>query len=160
MLARVYRKCVVAMVAAVCLGLPASTAAQRFVFKDYGKDQGLANLAITCLLQDSEGFLWVGTKAGLFRYDGQRFQEFRPNDPVDRSIMAIHQSAGGNLWITSEQGSLFQRRGDHLEPITLTEAIDLQGGLGPNVFASDQQNRIYLATRKGLARLEGQDGDR
>ena len=96
MSAQVCRRCAVALVVAVCLALPASLAAQRFVFKDYGKDQGLANLALTCLLQDSQGFLWVGTKAGLFRYDGQRFQEFHPSDPADRSIKAIHESAGGN----------------------------------------------------------------
>src|SRR5258708_4446178 len=160
MLARIYRRCAMAMLAAVLLALPVSTAAQRFVFKDYGKDQGLTNLALTCLLQDSEGFLWVGTKSGLFRYDGQKFQEFHPSDPADRSIMAIHQSAGGNLWVATEHGGLLQRRGDHLEPVILTETMNLQGGFGPNVFASDQKNRLYLATRMGLVRLEGENGNR
>src|SRR5713101_5795062 len=107
--ARVCHRWVVTMIAAVFLALP--TAAQRFAFKDYGKDQGLTNLALTCLLQDSEGFLWVGTKAGLFRYDGQKFQEFHPRGPADRSIKAIYQSAGGNLWIATEHGGLLQRRG-------------------------------------------------
>src|SRR5258708_19247248 len=87
MLARIYRRCAVAMVAAVLLALPASTAAQRFVFKDYGKDQGLTNLALTCLLQDSEGFLWVGTKSALFRYDRQKFQQFHPPNPPTRTIL-------------------------------------------------------------------------
>ena len=57
MSAQVCRRCAVALVVAVCLALPASLAAQRFVFKDYGKDQGLANLALTCLLQDSFPFV-------------------------------------------------------------------------------------------------------
>src|SRR3989441_12216849 len=113
MSAQVCRRCAVALVVAVCLALPASLVAQRFVFKDYGKDQGLTNLALTCLLQDSEGFLWVGTKAGLFRYDGQKFQEFHHRGPADRSIKAIYQSAGGNLWIATEHGCLLQRLGDH-----------------------------------------------
>ena len=158
--ARVCHRWVVTMMAAVFLALPAITAAQRFAFKDYGKDQGLANLALTSLLQDSEGFLWVGTKAGLFRYDGQRFQEFHPNDPSDRSIMAIHQSADGNLWIATEQGTLLQRRNDHLEPVILTETMNLRGGFESNVFSSDQQSRLYLATRIGLARLEAENGNR
>jgi signal transduction histidine kinase/CheY-like chemotaxis protein/ligand-binding sensor domain-containing protein len=158
--ARACRRCVVAIIALVCLALPAGMAAQRFVFKDYGKDQGLTNLALTCLLQDSEGYLWVGTKAGLFRYDGQKFQEFHPKGPADRSIKAIYQSAGGNLWIATEHGGLLQRRGDHLEPVMLTENMDFQDSFGPNVFASDQQNRLYLATRMGLVRLEGEDGNR
>ncbi len=153
------RRRAIALVAAVFLALPVGTAAQRFVFKDYGKDQGLTNLALTCMLQDSEGFLWVGTKAGLFRYDGQRFQEFHPSDPADRSIMAIHQSVGGDLWVASDHGGLLRRRGDHLEQVVLTESINLHGGLGPNVFASDQQNRLYVATEKGLVRLEDKAGN-
>jgi len=158
MTARFYRRCVAALVVAVSLTLP--TAAQRFAFKDYGKDQGLANLALTSLLQDSEGFLWVGTKAGLFRYDGQRFQEFHPSDPADRSIMAIHQSADGHLWIATERGGLLQRRGDHLESVVLTETMNLRGSFESNVFASDQQSRLYLATTKGLVRLEAENGNR
>src|SRR5260370_7645336 len=114
MRARVYRISAVGMVMAVLLALPAGTAAQRFAFKDYGKDQGLTNLALTCLLQDSEGFLWVGTKSGLFRYDGQKFQEFHPSDPADRSIMAIHQSAAGNLWVATHHARLLQRPPTHL----------------------------------------------
>src|SRR6266852_164146 len=99
MTARAYRRCAMAMVAVVGLALPVRSAAQRFVFKDYGKEQGLANLAIARPLQDSDGFQWVGTKAGVFRYDRERCQEFRPGDPSDRSITAIHQSIGGNLCI-------------------------------------------------------------
>ncbi len=152
-----YRRRAMAILAAVCFVLPVRSTAQRFVFKDYGKEQGLANLAITCLLQDSEGFLWVGTKAGLFRYDGRKFQEFHSSDPDDRSIMAIHQSINGNLWIASEHGGLLQRRGDHFEPVVLTETLSFQGGFGPNVLASDQEDRLYVATRMGLVRLK-EDG--
>ncbi|HWZ42718.1 MAG TPA: two-component regulator propeller domain-containing protein, partial [Candidatus Saccharimonadales bacterium] len=153
----VFRRCALALVAAMCLALPTGIAAQHFAFKDYGKEQGLTNLALTCMLQDSDGFLWVGTKGGLFRYDGQAFQEFRPLDAADRSIMALHQSAGGNLWVATDDGRLLQRRGDHLERVVVDEAIEFQHG--PNIFASDQQNRLYLAVQKGLIRLEGASGD-
>ena len=142
---------------AVILALSAAAGAQRFAFKDYTKDQGLANLALTCLAQDSEGFLWVGTKAGLFRYDGQRFQEFRPADPSDRSITAIHESIAGDLWIVTEQGHLLQRRQDHLERVALSGTLDLNG-VGMNAIASDRQNRLYIGTQSGLARLEGRKG--
>ncbi|HEV3038118.1 MAG TPA: ATP-binding protein [Candidatus Angelobacter sp.] len=158
--AQVCRRGALALVVAVLLVLPATTSAQRFVFKDYGKEHGLANLALTSLLQDSEGFLWAGTKAGLFRYDGQKFQEFRPDDPADRSIIAIHQSSNGNLWVASERGVLLHRSGDHLEPVVLSEPLNLQGSFGWHIFASDQQNRLYLATQVGLVRLQGEAGSR
>jgi hypothetical protein len=45
--------------------------------------EGLTNLAPLSLLQDREGFLWVGTQNGLFRYDGSRFDSLnsRPDIP-------------------------------------------------------------------------------
>src|SRR2546430_2584957 len=121
-----YRRSAMAILAVGGLFLPLRSPPHRFVFNEYRKGQGRANLAVTCLLQDSEGFLWVGSKAGLFRYDGQKFQEFRSSDPDDRSIMAIHQSINGNLWIASEHGGLLQRRGDHFEPVVLTETLSFQ----------------------------------
>jgi hypothetical protein len=41
-------------------------------FKSYSAPQGLTNLSIWALEQDVDGFLWVGTVDGLFRYDGSR----------------------------------------------------------------------------------------
>ena len=56
--------------------LPPLLVAQRYSFRHYGHEQGLKNLAVECLLQDRQGFLWVGTQDGLFRYDGSRFVEY------------------------------------------------------------------------------------
>src|SRR4051812_46867637 len=35
---------------------------------------------VTCIVQDDQGFIWLGTENGLSRFDGYRFREFR-NDP-------------------------------------------------------------------------------
>lgn len=158
--ARVFCKRALVGILGAVLVLACRAPAQRYSFKDYTKDQGLANLALTCILQDSEGFLWVGTKAGLFRYDGQRFQEFLPVNPADRSIEAIHQSVQGDLWVATELGHLLQRRGDHLEPVSMSEPVELTNPPSMDMFASDQQNRFYIATKSGLARLEGTPGNR
>ncbi len=52
----------------------APLSAQQFHFDYYGPDRGLASLGIVALLQDRQGFLWVGATNGLFRYDGWRFR--------------------------------------------------------------------------------------
>src|SRR6266852_2887814 len=58
------------------LGLPLLVFGQRYSFKHYARAQGLGNLSTLCLLQDSIGYLWIGTQHGLFRYDGARFLSF------------------------------------------------------------------------------------
>ena len=51
------------------------TVAERYRFRHFGQDDG-PNTAVTQILQDRTGFLWVGTADGLFRYDGGYFQRF------------------------------------------------------------------------------------
>src|SRR5271167_784207 len=51
--------------------------AQHWKFQMYGADLGLTNPTILALHQDHQGFLWVSTEGGLFRYDGDRFRAFR-----------------------------------------------------------------------------------
>ena len=40
---------------------------------------GLSNSQVNCILKDSKGFVWIGTKYGLNRYDGYRFRVFHSN---------------------------------------------------------------------------------
>ena len=68
----------VAVVASLAGSAP--LCAQHYNFKFYGQEEGLQNLAVQSVLQDREGFLWVGTQNGLFRYDGSRFKAFTKAD--------------------------------------------------------------------------------
>ena len=58
----------------LCLAHPA--AAQQFTFRQYVQQDGLSNLSVTWLLQDHEGYVWIGTENGLFRHDSTDFVRF------------------------------------------------------------------------------------
>src|ERR1700756_1846705 len=63
---------------------------------------------ITCIVQDDQGFIWLGTENGLRRYDGYRFREFRndPNNPNSLSgsqVYSLFKDRSGRLWIGSDQ---------------------------------------------------------
>ena len=80
------------------LFLAAALCAQRYSFKEYGQDAGLTNLDVDCLMQDSTGFLWVGTENGLFRYDGRQFRAYTKAQGLPSGqIEALHQTADGEI---------------------------------------------------------------
>ena len=57
-----------------CLSLSLSAQSPRFV--NYGPADGLASSSVYAIAQDADGFLWVGTRGGLYRFDGIRFEAF------------------------------------------------------------------------------------
>jgi signal transduction histidine kinase/ligand-binding sensor domain-containing protein len=74
---------------------------------------GLAENSVLCMLQDHQGFLWLGTQYGLHKYDGYSFKVYLPNpdDPGSirsRSFLSsqgvFYEDADGNLWIGGDGG--------------------------------------------------------
>lgn len=137
--------------AALCwlaLAVPARLLAQRYSFKLYGQEEGLQSLTVQALLQDTTGFIWVGTENGLYRYDGAGFARFRPADGLpDRRIWSLHESPDGTLWVGTGAG-LCRRAGHRFQVAGL-------GGSGRapvvSAIASDRKGRLYAGTSAGLA---------
>lgn len=80
-------------------------------FEQISIDEGLSNSWVWCILQDQKGFLWVGTKDGLNRYDGYRFTVYKhdPKQPGSLSnniVTALFEDKAGVLWIGTEGGGL------------------------------------------------------
>ncbi len=127
--------------------LPWLASGQRYSFRHYGHEEGLRNLAVECLLQDGPGFLWAGTQAGLFRFDGHRFTEYgHDSGLIGTWINALHVDAGKTLWVGSNAG-LEVQNGDRFDPVKLGgEMVPVaQDGIG-----SDGLGRLYVATDRGL----------
>src|SRR5688500_9040505 len=84
---------------------------QSIKFEHLSMEQGLSNIHVQCLFQDSKGFIWVGTKEGLNQYDGYSFNTYT-NDPKDSTtisssdIRGIAEDTSGHLWIATSGGGL------------------------------------------------------
>jgi signal transduction histidine kinase/ligand-binding sensor domain-containing protein/CheY-like chemotaxis protein/HPt (histidine-containing phosphotransfer) domain-containing protein len=107
--------------------------------------QGLPSDTVTAVTQTGDGYLWIGTKAGLARFDGLRFTTFRTtNTPALAShvIRTLLTDKNGQLWIGTEAGVVRLRNGSF-------EAIGLEGR---PVYAlcEDAAGSIWAATDEGV----------
>jgi signal transduction histidine kinase/ligand-binding sensor domain-containing protein len=71
------------IIAFILLILATTAGAQSYYFRHYQVEEGLSNNTVFCSGQDKRGFLWMGTKDGLNRFDGYTFKVFR-SDPDDK----------------------------------------------------------------------------
>ena len=80
-----------------------------YLFKTLDARDGLTTSQVNCILKDSRGFIWFGTPAGLYRFDGYSFRNFQ-SDSQDGSslndsyINTIQEMLDGNLLIETSSG--------------------------------------------------------
>ncbi|MGN0282887.1 MAG: two-component regulator propeller domain-containing protein [Prevotella sp.] len=84
-------------------------AASIYLFKSLNARVGLNSSQINCILKDSKGYVWFGTPAGLYRYDGYTFKNFQCNSLdgsslPDSYIVSMQESIDGNIWIKTGSG--------------------------------------------------------
>ncbi len=70
---------------------------------------GLSNNNVTSIVEDKQGFIWVGTSNGLNRYDGYRFKQYYhsntdSNSLINNSVQRLYCDAKGRIWISTEDG--------------------------------------------------------
>jgi PAS domain S-box-containing protein len=80
-------------------------------FEHFETEQGLSQSNVTCILQDSRGLMWFGTRDGLNKYDGYKFTVYK-NEASNRYsvsnnfIKGIVEDSKGDLWIATWGGGL------------------------------------------------------
>src|SRR5436190_22204493 len=76
-------------------------------------DDGLPHNAVQAIMQTRDGYLWVGTRTGLARFDGVNFSATPvANIPSNTSfsVTALCETRDGSLWIDTEETGLFRWR--------------------------------------------------
>src|SRR3984893_10521772 len=97
----------VCMVATALLCRSLSVSAEQLPVRHYGVYDGLPHSNIRCILQDSRGYLWIGTADGLSRFDGYRFTTYDTGDGLGHSfINAITEDRQGRIWVASNGGGV------------------------------------------------------
>ena len=111
---------------------------------------------VWALAQGRDGYLWLGTGTGLYRFDGVQFEQFHP--PQDRpfassNITALYTASDGALWIGFLMGGVSVLRDGQLTHYPI--AAGAPAGL-VLAFAEDRSGAIWAAARGGFRRFDGQ----
>ena len=96
----------------VCLGLPLLLPAQySFQVRRFTTENGLPSNGIKGLQWDnSTGFLWIATEAGVARYNGADFRIFsKENTPglLSERVLFVSKNGSGRIYTVDEAGNIF-----------------------------------------------------
>ncbi|MEM8930070.1 MAG: two-component regulator propeller domain-containing protein [Acidobacteriota bacterium] len=127
---------------------------EQYSHRIWDLHDGLPHDSVRAIVQDTEGYLWLGTQAGLARFDGRRFEVYdRSTHPIlgDGHIEALAFDARGSLWIGTYHGLLRFSQGR----MRRFEVADGLPGSRILSLRADGET-LWIGTYEGgLARLRG-----
>ncbi|MEM9324267.1 MAG: two-component regulator propeller domain-containing protein [Bacteroidota bacterium] len=142
-----------------CLTFTESYAQKRFQFDHLTAEDGLLDNMNFAIFQDSEGYIWIGGKAGLQRYDGYEFLDytFDPQNPdqglTEMRIRHITESSDGTIWVGTAGGGIARVKYGQLLPHITHDPDDpnsLAGLLVEDIIQDPATGGMWIATNQGL----------
>jgi signal transduction histidine kinase/ligand-binding sensor domain-containing protein len=116
-----------------------------------GKDGAPAD--VSAMAQSADGWLWLGTYHGLYRFDGRRFEKYAPQTGeklLSQGISALWAGDDGELWIGYLSGGMSVLRDGKLRHIA-PQRLDTPVTATYNM-ARDPDGSMWVATNGGLLR--------
>ncbi|MDO1451345.1 two-component regulator propeller domain-containing protein [Rhodocytophaga aerolata] len=143
----------------VCFSLSAQVTALKF--ERVLPENGLSHGNVTCIMQDTQGFMWFGTDEGLNRFDGFTFETyvhnpFTKNSISDNAIRALFQDRSGAIWVATSNGL------NKFNPQTNTFTLhkhnpeDVKSISDDDIFCvyEDKGGIIWVGTKLGLNKYD------
>ncbi|VXB83129.1 exported hypothetical protein [Pseudomonas sp. 8O] len=105
---------------------------------------------ISALTKTRDGYLWLATQDGLYRFDGLDFKNYRMPDSHELSVISSMLASDFGLWVGLRNGVIHLITSMDEEP----SSIDL--GRGPiNALAQTPDGSVWAAANHGLMRFDG-----
>ncbi len=121
----------------------------QYVQRHWKIENGLPTNSLYAITQTQEGYIWIGTGVGLFRFDGIQFRGFNPPGiSVIKSgvIRTLYEDRSGVLWIGSLGDGVIRYQNGQFDQFTT------QNGLASNSithFVEDRDAAIWITTSTG-----------
>ena len=116
-------------------------------FRKLTIEDGLSSMQVYSILQDKDGYIWMGTEAGLSRFDGYKFKTYTIRDGLpSNDVLNVYEDSQGRIWLNLI-GSICFLEGDSvriiendLDDISIGYTItELENG----EFLISSQHRLY-----------------
>jgi ligand-binding sensor domain-containing protein len=128
----------------VCSGI--SAVAQHPYFYTVNDDVGLPSNEVYDIDQDEFGYMWVGSNAGLFRYDGFRFEQFKNANQNAVAISSLSFSGDKRLFSQNFFGQIFYAQKD-----SLIIFADVKDKIKSHPeFTIDSKNNVWIGLPNGI----------
>lgn len=130
-------------------------------FSNLSIEDGLSQNSCYSIVQDNHGFIWIGTEAGVNKYDGYNIMVFEldeenPNSVSNNWIRVIYKDHSGILWIATENGLNSFDPGKEIFTRYLNDPEDLNSINNNRIFAicEDQKGMLWVGTEFGLNKYD------
>lgn len=143
------------LTAGSAFALDPGEALHRYVRGSWSIEDGLPQITVIAIAQDDEGYVWVGTQAGLARFDGVRFTSYAPEtEPglAGMHVRALHTGRDGRLWVGTYKG-LSVRDGSGFRIVPPADAARFPH-LDVAALTEDARGTVWVATNEGVFRVE------
>ena len=119
----------------------------------YDNSNGLPTSEANAIAETSEGFIWIGSYAGLIRYDGNTFERIGSTGGIS-SIKCLYVDSRDRLWMgTNDNGVAVMENGE----FKLWGKLDGLKSAHIRAITEDENGTIYIATTCGIATIDKDD---
>lgn len=127
---------------------------QTYFYKHFGWEEGLPSNEIQSIFKDSKGYLWIGTNAGLVRYDGKEFTLFNSsNGLAGDKVWAISEDNSHRLWFGCYGAGISVYDGEKFR--TYNKKTGLVNDRVRVLYFSVRSNLMFIGTDDGLSIFNG-----
>jgi signal transduction histidine kinase/ligand-binding sensor domain-containing protein/DNA-binding response OmpR family regulator len=134
---------------------------QNINFKNISIEHGLSQSWVTQIVQDQQGFLWIGTQSGLNRYDGYNFKVYNTipgdtNSLSNNNIMSLLVDRKNILWIGTSDGLNSYDIKNNKFAVFINDP-DNQNSISDNYIwdmSEDKKGNIWIGTNRGLNKYD------
>lgn len=113
-------------------------------------ENGLPSNEVYQVLQDKQGFIWIGCDAGLFKYDGFEYKQYKNEDQNGRAISDLNLDVKGRVWARNFNGEIYCLINDRLQLVTKY----LKTNVAHAEFALDEKGNCWAVFNSTVYSIE------